>query len=68
MQKIQFEIENYDAIHEQIAADGKETRHINITDLDENGRPTNCFVIVEDIPPDETADMQAALSELGVEV
>jgi hypothetical protein len=55
---ISYEIEQRDAVLTQIAANEKILVHDNITDLDANGRPTNCFVIVEAAPPVEQNEYQ----------
>ena len=51
MQRIDYEVEDRDTIFAQIASEGKMVREDVTIDLDENGRLTNCYAIVEDAPP-----------------
>ena len=65
MERIDYEIEDRQAVMDQIAADGKavvEDVTINIVD----GRLTSCYLLVVEAQ-NESADMSAALAVLGVE-
>lgn len=51
MQKIQYEFENREATIAAITEAGQTISNSVMIDLDQNGRPTNCYFEVEDAPP-----------------
>ena len=67
MEKRMYEIEERAATLAQIEAEGKTYVADNIIDLDENGRPTNCYFMVVDAPPPEP-DLLAEADEYILEL
>ena len=63
-------IEEREAIFTQVSSEGKIVTEDVTIDLDDNGRPTNCYVVVENAPPaeeSETADLLEAAAIMGLE-
>lgn len=52
-EKIPYDFEDHEATLAQILASGKRCGKDNLTNLDENGRPKNCFFMVESMPEQE---------------
>lgn len=63
--QINFEVDNLGAMLAQAASDGKIVTKLNITDI-VDGRPTNCFVIVEDAPPAQDPTYEELLEAYNV--
>ena len=58
--KVEYQFQNRDATLTQIMNAGKIIVEDATIDLDENGIPTNCFVIADDAPPAEPDLLAAA--------
>ncbi len=67
MEKRPFHFFDYDSALLQIAAEGKAAVERVLIDLDENGIPTNCYFIVQDLPSAEP-DLLAAADQRILEL
>lgn len=67
MEKRTYNISDRDTVFIQAASEKKTVVEDVTTDLDENGRPTKCFVVVEDVPPAEP-DLLAEADERILEL